>query len=205
MAESIAFALSAIFAYMLGSVPTAYLVGRLARGIDIRKVGSGNVGALNTFHQVGPEAAVAVLVADTLKGVLAILASMLLSDSPWICVYGAVGVLAGHNWPLFLGFRGGKGAATALGVSLVVQPWLTLATLVPALVLGLLSRNVVLAAAFGFLLLNTLVVATGQGWVQILLCLVLTLVVVATYFGRSWRETVASIRHGRLLDLFSFE
>lgn len=205
MTEPIAFALSALFAYVLGSVPTAYLVARLARGIDIRRVGSGNVGALNTYHQVGREAAAAVLLADTLKGALAILGSLLLSDSPWVCVYGAIGVVAGHNWPIFLGFRGGKGVATVLGVSLVVQPWLTLVALAPALLLGLMARNLVLGTALAFVLLNTLVIATSQGSTQVLLCLVLTAVVVATYFGRSWRETISAIRRGRLLDLFSFE
>ena len=205
MADPIAFAVSALFAYVLGSVPTAYVVVRLAHGIDIRTVGSGNVGALNTFHQGGPKAAATVLVADTIKGALAVLFSILLSDSPWVCVYGAVGVVTGHNWPMFLGFRGGKGVATVLGVSLVVQPWLTVVALVPALLLGLMARNLVLAAALGFVLLNTLVIATGQGSTQVLLCLVLTAVVVATYFGRSWRETVASVRRGKLMDLFSFE
>ncbi len=203
--ETLPFFLSAIFGYTLGSVPTAYLVARLARGIDIRAVGSGNVGALNTFHQVGPQAAAAVFVADTLKGAAAILISIAITDSPWVCVYGALGVVAGHNWPMFFRFRGGKGAATVLGVSLAVQPLLTAAALAVALLVALRTRNIVLASAFGFVTLNILVVATRQGWVQVLLCLVLTAVVVATYFARSWSQTVALVRRGHWLDLFSFE
>lgn len=203
--ETLPFFLNAISAYALGSVPTAYLIARLVRGIDIRSVGSGNVGALNTFHQVGPAAAIAVLAADTLKGSAAILISMAMSDSPWVCVYGALGVVAGHNWPMFLRFRGGKGAATALGVSLAVQPWLTFLALAVALLVALRTRNMVLASAFGFVTLNILVVATGQEWVQVLLCLLLTALVVATYFGRSWSQTVDLVRRGRWLDLFSFE
>ena len=106
---------------------------------------------------------------------------------------------------MFLRFRGGKGAATVLGVSLAVQPLLTAAALAVALLVALRTRNIVLASAFGFVTLNILVVATRQGWVQVLLCLVLTAVVVATYFARSWSQTVALVRRGHWLDLFSFE
>ena len=123
--------------------------------------------------------------ADTLKGVLAILIAMWLGESLWACLYGAAGVLAGHNWPLFLGFRGGKGAATALGVSLAVLPLFTILALAFATSLLALTRNVVLGAASGFVLVNILTVVTGQGWMQILICLFLTLVVTATYLGRS--------------------
>ena len=153
--------------------------------LDLRSVGSRNPGALNTFRQIGPRTAIAVLVADTLKGVRAILIAMWLGESLWACLYGAAGVLAGHNWPLFLGFRGGKGAATALGVSLAVLPLFTILALAFATSLLALTRNVVLGAASGFVLVNILTVVTGQGWMQILICLFLTLVVTATYLGRS--------------------
>ena len=171
----------------------------------MRTVGSRNVGAVNTFHQVGPGAAAAVLAADTLKGALAVLLALGLSTSPWACVYGAAGVVAGHNWPLFLGFRGGKGVAPALGVSFAVLPWLTLAALGPAVLVIALSRNVVLSAATGFGLLNVAAVVTGQGWIQVLLCLGLTLVVTATYLGRSWGKSLMALRQRRWQDLFAFE
>ena len=191
--------------YLLGSIPSAYIVGRVIKGVDIRRVGSHNVGALNTLHTVGPAAASIVLVADTLKGTLAILISLTIGEAPWACLYGAIGVTAGHNWPIFLGFRGGKGAATILGVSLVVLPWLTLASLALAAGVAIVTRHVVVAAAVGFVLLNSLTVATGQDFSQILLCLLLTAIVTATYLGRSWHQTLAAVRHGRLADLFSFE
>ena len=205
MLEPVSAVLIALAAYLLGSIPSAYIVGRLAKGIDIRTVGSGNAGTLNTLHQVGPGAATLVLVADTLKGSLAILLSMWVGESVWLSFYSAIGVVAGHNWPVFLKFRGGKGAATVLGVSLAVLPWLTLVTLAPAVLVTLLARNVVLGAAVGFVLLNVLTVMTGQGWSQILLCLLLTLLVTATYLGRSWQQTVAATRQGRWRELFSFE
>jgi len=97
-----------------------------------------------------------------------------------------LGVLAGHNWPVFLRFRGGKGVSTALGVSLVVLPWLTVTAVVPALLVIFLTRNVVIGATIWFAILNVLIVVTGQGTVQIVLCLLITLVVASTYLGRSW-------------------
>ena len=87
----------AIATYLLGSIPSAYIVVRLAKGIDIRTVGSQNVGALNTYHQVGIRAATVVLLADALKGVLAISLAMWIGGPPWACLYGALGVVIGHN------------------------------------------------------------------------------------------------------------
>ena len=203
--EPVLVALITLSTYLLGSVPSAYIAGRLARRIDIRTVGSRNVGALNVLHEVGPGAAIAVLVSDTLKGTLAVLMAIWILDSPWALACGAIGVVAGHNWPLFLWFRGGKGAATVLGVSLAVVPWLTILAVAPAVLITVLTRNVVLGAALGFTVLNILTVVTGRGWLEILVCLLLTFVVTATYLGRSWQQTVTSVRQGRWLDLLSFE
>ena len=205
MVEPVSATAIIISTYMLGSVPSAYIAGRLIRGVDIRTVGSRNVGALNTFHQVGARAATVVMAADTLKGVLAILLAMWIGESPWACFYGATGVVVGHNWPVFLGFRGGKGAATVLGVSLAILPWLTLLALAPAVATVVLVRNVVLAAALGFTLLNVLTVVTGQGSMQIVLCLLLTGMVTATYLGRSWQNAVSAVKQRRWLDLLAFE
>ena len=101
--------------------------------------------------------------------------------------------------------EGGKGVAAVLGVSMAVLPWLTLISIGPAVLAILLTRNVVFAAAVVFLLLNVLTIITGQGWLQISLCLFLTLVVTGTYLGRSWRETLSALRMRRWTALFSFE
>ena len=188
-------------AYLLGSIPTAYLIARFAAGVDIRQVGSGNVGAVNTFKQAG----VAVLLIDTLKGALAITLPGLLGTPEVASYLSAVAVTAGHNWPIFLGFRGGKGAATVMGVSLAVLPWLTLISLAAAIPFALMARNVVVGAALGFLVLNLLTVATGQAWAQVMLCLLLTAIVTGTYFAASRHETLTALRHRRWRELFSFE
>ena len=198
-------ALIVLLAYLLGSVPSAYIVGKAVSGVDIREVGSRNAGAANVFIQIGRSAGILVLVADAAKGFVAVLAGLALGDAPWGPFYAAVTVVAGHNWPLFLGFRGGKGVATVLGVSFAVLPWLTLIALIASFLVLLISRNVVLAAAGGFALLNVFAPLSGQSWPDGLMCLVLTAMVMATYLGRSWSQTVASIRARRPLELFSFE
>ena len=184
-----------------------YHYGR-EQGIDIRTVGSRNAGSLNTFHQVGPAAAGAVLVADVSKGVVAVFLPLWVGAPDWASYGSAVAVVAGHNWPVFLGFRGfrgGKGAATVLGVSLAVVPLITLIALTPTVLLALLAGNLVMGATLGFILINLLTVITGQGWTQVLLCLLLTFVVTATYLGRSWQQSLSAARQRRWLDLFSFE
>ncbi len=98
--------------YLLGSVPTAYLVVRALRGDDIRRLGSGNVGALNTYHLLGFGPAMLVLVGDTAKGVLAVGVPWLTGADYWVIFATTPLVVVGHNWPVFLKFQGGKGAAT---------------------------------------------------------------------------------------------
>ncbi len=111
-----------VIGYLLGSIPFAYIAGRLKKGVDIRQVGGGNVGALNTIREIGLTVGFAVLIADVAKGLLAVLIARWLGVSLiWTFVAGFAAV-AGHNWPIFLGFKGGKGAATAMGVLLALVP-----------------------------------------------------------------------------------
>ena len=114
--------LAIVIAYLLGSIPFAYIMGRLVKGVDIRKVGGGNMGAVNTMREIGPVPGFAVLLADKAKGSLAILVAQWLDLSlPWVFVVGGVAV-AGHNWPVWLKFKGGQGLATTLGVLLALAP-----------------------------------------------------------------------------------
>jgi glycerol-3-phosphate acyltransferase PlsY len=111
-----------IIGYLLGSIPFAYIIARLKKGTDIRQKGSRNVGALAVWREVGPPFGIIALASDVGKGVLAIYAGRWLGlDLPWICAAGFAAV-AGHNWPVFLNFRGGKGAATIMGVLLAFMP-----------------------------------------------------------------------------------
>ncbi len=94
-------------AYLAGSLPTAYLLTRLVKGIDIRTVGSRNPGAVNVFREVAPWAGVTVLGVDTLKGAAVMLSILGLNMGDYAMFLGGLAVVAGHNWPIFLGFHGG--------------------------------------------------------------------------------------------------
>ena len=191
--------------YLLGSVPTGYIVVYLAKGLDIRQGGTGNVGALNAYQQTGAAGGMLVLAVDAGKGVLAILAGYWLGLPYWAVFLTGHLIVAGHNWPILLGFRGGKGAAAIFGISLAAQPAFTLVTLAAVLLILVLVRNVVWSAAFGFVLLNTLLLTTQQGADEIGLCVALTLVVTSTYVfsirdhigesikARQWRELITGL------------
>jgi len=107
-----------ILAYFLGSIPTAYITGKLLKGIDIRQHGSKNVGATNVFRVLGKVPGIVVLVCDILKGVLAVVLIPFLLGLHQIGYFILFGLVAvcGHNWTIFLRFKGGKGVATSLGV-----------------------------------------------------------------------------------------
>jgi glycerol-3-phosphate acyltransferase PlsY len=109
-----------ILAYFLGAIPTAYLAGRFCKGIDIRQHGSKNVGATNVFRVLGKGPGIVVLVCDILKGVLAVVMIPFLlglDQIVYFIIFG-LGAVCGHNWTIFLKFKGGKGVATSLGVLL---------------------------------------------------------------------------------------
>ena len=114
--------LAVVIGYLLGSIPSAYIAGRLKKGVDIREVGGGNMGALNVMREVGTAAGYAVLAVDAGKGSLAVLVAQWLGlTQVWVLVVGFAAI-AGHDWPVFLRFRGGKGGATAMGVVLALVP-----------------------------------------------------------------------------------
>ncbi|WP_062309486.1 glycerol-3-phosphate 1-O-acyltransferase PlsY [Alicyclobacillus sendaiensis] len=115
--------LSVIIAYLIGSISTSTLVVRWVSGRDIRSEGSGNAGATNTMRTIGLAWGVVVLVADGLKGAVALwIAHALSPHSMGALALSAVAVVVGHNWPVFFGFRGGKGVATTIGVLLWLAP-----------------------------------------------------------------------------------
>jgi glycerol-3-phosphate acyltransferase PlsY len=137
-----------LLAYLMGALPTGVLVARL-RGVDIQKVGSGNIGATNVLRAVGPWAALVVVLVDPLKGVLAVLIPSSLGLGPWWVAVAAFAAVVGNCFNPFLRFRGGKGVATSLGVFVLIDPVVTLAaTVVFALTLAF-GRMVSLASLVG--------------------------------------------------------
>ncbi|TDF99820.1 glycerol-3-phosphate 1-O-acyltransferase [Paenibacillus piri] len=112
-----------VIAYLLGSVSFSFLAGKLLKGIDIRNHGSGNAGATNTMRVLGVGPGIAVLLLDAMKGIIAVLLGRWLGDGgALLLVLCGVAAIVGHNWPVYFGFRGGKGIATTIGVMLTLAP-----------------------------------------------------------------------------------
>ena len=109
---------SLILGYLLGSIPSGWLAGRWLKGIDLRELGSGSTGATNVLRQVGKGPALVVFLIDVGKGAAAVLLARTFGQSDWIQVLAGLTALAGHIWPVWLNFKGGKAVATGFGMFL---------------------------------------------------------------------------------------
>ena len=146
--------------YLLGSIPTGLWLGRWRGGVDIRASGSGRTGATNTFRSLGVRWSVFVLLLDGLKGAVPILIVMAVWDSPTGDVLAGLAAIVGHQFPLYAGFQGGRGAATAMGASLAIVPMgvvFALATALPVLAASrVMSLSVLLGATAAGLAISLL-------------------------------------------------
>ena len=135
--------------YLLGSLPFGVLVGRLVKRIDIRDHGSGNAGMTNVIRLVGTPAGVLVLALDMGKAALAVGLALVFSDTAGVAAAAGLAALAGHIWPVFGGFRGGRGTASGWGALFVLSPVAGLAATVIGLALVALTRYVSVGSIFG--------------------------------------------------------
>lgn len=149
MNELLAWVLIAPAAYLVGSIPVGLIVCKLWGGIDPREHGSGSMGATNVLRTVGKKAAAFVLAVDFGKGVLVVGLTLLLAPGSYL-LQGMAGLLViiGHTWPVFAGFKGGKGIATGWGAILVLSPLAAVLTLI-GLAIALLTRYVSLGSMIG--------------------------------------------------------
>lgn len=143
-------ALATALGYLLGSIPTGYLLTRWVARQDLRAIGSGGTGATNAQRALGWRWGIAVAVADVLKGVFAVLVARWLGAGALAESLAALAATAAHCWPVWLGFRGGKGVATGGGAAMALSPWALL--LVPILIVPVaLTRYVSLGSLIGAL------------------------------------------------------
>ena len=149
-----------VAAYVLGSIPFAVIVGKLFWGVDVREHGSGNTGATNVLRVFGPAPGFTVLALDGAKGAAAVLVAALLAPAvfgpeghDWFRMLGAMGAIAGHSFSPFIGFKGGKGVATAAGAIIVMAPRVVPVMIILFLLVTAIGRmvslgSVVIAACF---------------------------------------------------------
>ena len=161
--------------YLLGSIPFGYLAGRV-KGVDIRTLGSGNVGAANVFRNLGRSWGIAVMACDIGKGVVGVLIGRALTDDPWP-IFVAAAVMVGAIFPVWLRFRGGKGVAAGAGVMIGLFP-LVSALLVPLwLLIVLLFRITSLASVATAVAFTPLAAAFGAPWQYLVLAGAMSLLV----------------------------
>ena len=172
-----------IAAYLVGSIPTAYLMGRIIKGIDIRKHGSGNVGATNVMRVLGTWAGIATLAIDLLKGYLVVgfLAPLAFPGSAHLPIWkilACIAVVSGHNWMIFLRFAGGKGVATTAGAFLAMMPWVAVSAFGIFAVVVALTRYVSLGSILAGIAIPIFVLAYHEPAVYLWFSVVLTLALI---------------------------
>lgn len=207
--------LAVAIAYLIGSIPTAYIVTRFKTGEDIRTIGGGNVGANNVYREVGHAWGIGVGVFDVLKGAGAVFITLLMLfghyeigiGMRYAFVFGAgVAVVAGHIWPVFLKFRGGNGLATTIGVVFIVMPNEALMALAVAILIVVLTNNPILAANLSLLLVVPVsAIFFGKTWIYFVFIGILLVMLVLNFLPTLRKAWVERGREGMMNDLMRIE
>lgn len=151
-----------ILAYLIGSIPSGLIIGKGLFGTDVRQFGSKNIGATNIYRVLGLKAALPVFICDALKGAIGVL--LLASYGPAFAVLGGILAMVGHNWSIFLGFKGGRGVATGLGVLIALSP---LVAVICFAIWGIIvypTKLVSLGSIIAAAAVPLLMFLTGQSW-----------------------------------------
>jgi len=186
--------LSVVAAYLLGSIPTGLWLSRRLTGQDIRQLGSGNTGATNVLRTVGWRAALPVVVFDVGKGLVAVLLGRLLAAvfgldpelRPLTDSLTAFAAIAGHNWPLYAGFRGGRGVATGFGTLIAISPTVALVTILLGAVI-IVGTDTVSAGSLGGALIAVLLMSGFGDHRYLPYVIVSAIVVVLQHRGNIYR------------------
>ena len=195
------------FAYLLGSIPCGWVVMKLYRNLDVRKLGSGNIGAANVFRTGGPGAFVFTVILDALKGFIPVMLAIALGlgNQEWALALIGLAAVIGHTWPIYLRFRGGKGVATSGGVLLALAPVaIILAALSWALIVRLTrlaSLSSLAAVAVGFISLIALHLVGWTLWRPVGWSVVVLGVALAGMIFYRHRHNIERLASGRELKL----
>lgn len=181
-----------ILAYLIGAFPSAYLFSRLFKGVDIRKVGSGNVGGMNTVKEAGLLPGILTIIFDIGKGILAVYLTSVLSGNPSMALMAGFLVVLGHNFNLFLQFKGGKGLATTLGVFLALNPLTIVFLLLLMAVFSLILKDTNTGAGAAVALLPPLLWFQYHNWAWVLVGAAMAIIIMVKHL-----PDFASYRKGR--------
>lgn len=141
----------ALISYFLGNISFAFILGKLFAKKDVRNYGSGSAGATNALRTFGKKIGIMVFIGDVLKGVIAVIIGRSIGDQTGAYIAGAFAII-GHNWPILLNFKGGKGVATTIGVMIFVNPFLTTICVILGVIIIIFTRTVSLGSIFGMAL-----------------------------------------------------
>lgn len=178
-----------VFAYLFGSVPFGVIVGKI-KSVNLRQVGSGNIGATNVLRTVGKLPALFVLLSDALKGTLSVLIARHLGlGELWIAAAGLAAIV-GHLASIYLGFKGGKGVATGLGVFIAINPQVGIVSILIWLCTAWLTRYSSLAAVVTFLFLPIVVITLAPSPIMAALALAVTTLIVSKHLDNIARIIV---------------
>jgi glycerol-3-phosphate acyltransferase PlsY len=183
-----------VLAYLVGAIPVGFLVGRAFGVGDIRRHGSGNIGATNVLRTAGRLPAVLTLVGDVLKGAAAVALAGAWTGDRTAAAAGAVAVVVGNCWSVFLRFRGGKGGATGLGAFLALTPWAALPAALVFVVVTATFRYVSLATIMAAACVPLGALALGYPRAAVLACAVAAAIVIARHHENITRLTAGTER-----------
>lgn len=183
-----------VISYLIGGIPAAYLGGRIQNGTDIRKHGNGNVGTVNAIRTLGLRSGLMVLAADAAKGAAVIGLGRLAGVSEYTMFAMAIAVTAGHNWSPYIGFKGGKGVAVIFGISLAMIPLESTFAGPIVFAVYMLTRSWVWAFGAGIIAINVIFVVIGAPGLVVAMCVVLSVLVIATHFAREFGELKQALK-----------
>jgi len=182
--------------FFIGSIPNGLIIAKWLRGVDIRQFGSKNIGATNVYRVLGPWPALWVLLTDMAKGIIGVLIGQAVVGSAWAKLAGGIAAMAGHNWSIFLGFKGGRGVATGLGMFLMLTPKATTAAFVVWTIIVYLTRYVSLGSIIAAGCVPVFIWLFGEGTEYLIVAIMAALFVIVRH-----RPNIERLLKGEELEI----
>ena len=183
-----------VFAYLTGSIPTAYIYFKIKNKQDIRNYGSGNSGTLNIFRSYSFKAATIVLLLDLIKSSCIAIIGKNINISDMTFYFATIMAVIGHNFPFYLKFKGGKGVAVASGITLIAIPIPAISAGITIAILTLILKSPLWGIFIGALVLNALNIIINQSIIMFLWCGSISLIILFTHLSRRRKELIPAIK-----------